>query len=94
VAPLAIVQPLVAGFNLDAAGAHVHDQVDKPVQQLHGKEVSAGLPVGQRTLQVAMAEEQHAVGLCGAEVKRNGACLLGVPPGQRQVGRRHVKGVN
>uniref|UniRef100_A0A667YSJ9 Uncharacterized protein n=1 Tax=Myripristis murdjan TaxID=586833 RepID=A0A667YSJ9_9TELE len=91
-APLPIIKPLVAGFHLKAAGSHVHDQVEKAVQQLHGKVVCPGLPVGLCALQTAMAEQQQAAGLCGAEVKGYGACPLGVPPGQSQVGRR--RGVN
>uniref|UniRef100_A0A671VA58 Uncharacterized protein n=1 Tax=Sparus aurata TaxID=8175 RepID=A0A671VA58_SPAAU len=74
-APLAVIQPLVAGFHLDA----------NSVQQLDGEEVGPGLPVGLRSLQAAVAEQQQAAGLCGAEVKRYGARLLCVPPGQCQV---------
>lgn len=91
-APLAIINPLVAGFDLDAARAHIHDQVEKSLHQLDGEEVGAGFPVGDRTLQAAMAEQQQAAGLRGAEVKGNGARLLCIPPGQRQVGVRRVKG--
>uniref|UniRef100_A0A672GCD7 Uncharacterized protein n=1 Tax=Salarias fasciatus TaxID=181472 RepID=A0A672GCD7_SALFA len=91
-APLAVVEPLVAGFHLDAARAHIHDQVEQPVQQLDGEEVCPGLPVGLRALQTAVTEQQQPAGLRGAEVKRYGACLLCVPPGQRQVGRRRVEG--
>lgn len=92
VTPLAIVQPLVAGFHLDAPGAHIHDQVEKSIHQLYREEVSPGLPVGLCTLQAAVAEQQQAVGLCGAKVKSYGACLLCVPPGQCQVGRRRIEG--
>lgn len=91
-APLAIIQSLVTGFPLDAPRAHIHDQVEKSIQQLYGKEVGPGLSVGLCTLQAAMAEQQQAAGLCGAEVKRYGARLLCVPPGQCQVGRRRVEG--
>ena len=91
-APLAIIQSLVAGFHLDAPGAHIHDQIEKSIQQLDSEEVSPGLPVRLRPLQAAMAEQQQAVGLGGAEVKRYGARLLRVPPGQCQVGRRCVEG--
>uniref|UniRef100_A0A3P8UEB4 Uncharacterized protein n=1 Tax=Amphiprion percula TaxID=161767 RepID=A0A3P8UEB4_AMPPE len=92
VAPLAVIQPFVASFHLDAARAHIHDQVEESVQQLYGKEISPRLPIRLRTLQTAMAEQQQAAGLCGAEVKRYGARLLCVPPGQRHVGRRRVEG--
>lgn len=91
-APLAIVKPSHTSFHLDAAGAHIHDKVEKPIQQLYGEEVGPGLPVGLRSLQAAMAEQQQAAGLCGAEVKRYGACLLRVPPGQCQVSSRRVEG--
>lgn len=91
-APLAIIQPRDTSFHLDAARAHIHNQVKKSIQQLEGKEVGPGLPVGLRSLQAPMTEQQQAAGLCGAEVKRYGACLLCVPPGQCQVGRRRVEG--
>lgn len=90
--PLAIVKPLIAGFNLNAAGAHIHGQVEKSLQQLYGKEVGAGLPIRQHSLLAAVAEQQQAAGLCGAEVKRYGASPFSVPPGQCQVGRRRVEG--
>uniref|UniRef100_A0A8C3T7A1 Uncharacterized protein n=1 Tax=Chelydra serpentina TaxID=8475 RepID=A0A8C3T7A1_CHESE len=85
VAPLAVVDLLVAGPHLDATRAHVQQQVKVAVQQLHGKVVSlvwalsTALPRG---LQAPMAEEQQPVGLSGAEVKGDGASLLGVPLGQ------------
>uniref|UniRef100_A0A8D3AHG3 Uncharacterized protein n=1 Tax=Scophthalmus maximus TaxID=52904 RepID=A0A8D3AHG3_SCOMX len=90
-APLAITEPRIAGSHLDAARAHIHDQVEKSVQQLHGEEVGPGLPVGLRSLQTAMTEQQQTAGLRGAEVKRYGARLLSVPPGQCQVGSWRVK---
>ena len=90
--PLAIIEHCVTSFRLDAARAHIHDQVEKSIQQLYCEEVSPGLPVGLRSLQAAMTEQQQAAGLCGAEVKRYGTCLLCVPPGQCQVGRWHVEG--
>uniref|UniRef100_A0A3Q1J342 Uncharacterized protein n=1 Tax=Anabas testudineus TaxID=64144 RepID=A0A3Q1J342_ANATE len=92
-APLAVIEPTVTSFHLDAARAHIHDQVKKSIEQLYGEEVGPGLPVGLSSLQTAMTEQQQAAGFCGAEVKRYGTCLLCVPPGQCQVGRRRVKGV-
>uniref|UniRef100_A0A4W6D4C4 Uncharacterized protein n=1 Tax=Lates calcarifer TaxID=8187 RepID=A0A4W6D4C4_LATCA len=92
-APLAVAEPRVTRFCLDAAGAHIHDQVEKSIQQLYGEEVCPGLPVGLYSLQAAMTEQQQAVGFRGAEVKRYGARLLCVPPGQCQVGRWRVEGV-
>uniref|UniRef100_A0A672ZFU8 Uncharacterized protein n=1 Tax=Sphaeramia orbicularis TaxID=375764 RepID=A0A672ZFU8_9TELE len=87
-APFAIIKPLVTRFHLNAARAHVHNQVEEAIQQLYGEEISSGLPVGLRTLQAAMTEQQQAAGLSGAEVKRYCACLLCVPPGQSQVGKQ------
>lgn len=92
VAPLAVIQPPVTGLHLDAPGAHIHDQVEQPVHQLDGEEVGPLLLVRLRPLQAAMAEQQQAAGLHRAEVKGYGACLLCVPSGQRQVGRRCVEG--
>lgn len=91
-APLATVEPVVAGFDLDAARTHIHNQVEKSIQQLYGEEVGTGLLVGLRTLQVTMTEQQQAAGFCGAKVKRYGPRLLCVPPGQCQEGRWHVEG--
>uniref|UniRef100_A0A3Q3EH77 Uncharacterized protein n=1 Tax=Labrus bergylta TaxID=56723 RepID=A0A3Q3EH77_9LABR len=92
VAPFTIIQPLVTGFQLDAARPHIHDQVKKSIQQLYGKEVCPGLLVRWRSLKTAVAEQKKPAGLCGAEVKRYGTRLLCVPPGQCQVGRRLVEG--
>lgn len=91
-APLAIVQPPAPGFHLDAPRAHIHDQVQVTVQELDGKEVGPGLPVGLRTAQAPVAEKQQAAGLAGAEVKGDGSRPLGVPPGQSQVCRGRVEG--
>lgn len=91
-APLAIIEPLATGFHLDAARAHIHDEEEKSVEQLDGKEVGPGLPIRLRALQAAMAEQHKAAGLCGAEVERYGPRFLCVPPGQCQVGRRRVEG--
>uniref|UniRef100_A0A3Q4BT50 Uncharacterized protein n=1 Tax=Mola mola TaxID=94237 RepID=A0A3Q4BT50_MOLML len=91
-APLANIQSLVTGFHLNAPGAHIHDQVQKSIQQLYGEEVGSGLSVGLRPLQAAVAEQQQAAGLRGAEVVRYGARPLCVPLGQRQESRRRVEG--
>lgn len=53
------------------------------IQHLDGKEVHfetlGTLGVLRLLLGFAMAEKEKAVGLSGAEVKRDGACLLGIP---------------
>lgn len=56
--PLAVVQPRVASFYFDTARAHVHDHVEKAVQQLQCEEVSAGRLVRLHALKTAMAEQQ------------------------------------
>uniref|UniRef100_A0A8C9SG15 Uncharacterized protein n=1 Tax=Scleropages formosus TaxID=113540 RepID=A0A8C9SG15_SCLFO len=95
VTPLAIVDLLVAGLHLDAAGAHVHEQVEEAIEQLDGEVVGLELAVGTLllgALQAAVAEEQQAAGLRGAEVEGDGACLLGVPPGEGDVGLGGLEG--
>uniref|UniRef100_A0A3Q3IL84 Uncharacterized protein n=1 Tax=Monopterus albus TaxID=43700 RepID=A0A3Q3IL84_MONAL len=70
-------------------------QVQITVQQLHSKVISFQLPSGFLlfgTLRAAMAEQQEAAGLCGAEVKGDRACLLGVPLRQGYEGLRGLKG--
>lgn len=95
VAPFPVIDLLVAGLQLCFPRAHINQEVQVPVQQLHGEVISLQLPTGLLlfgTLRTAVAEQQEAAGLCGAEVKRYGARLLCVPPGQCQVGRRRVEG--
>ena len=96
VAPLAAVDRPGAGLHFDGARAHVHEEEEEAVQQLHGEEVGAGQsPVGPLGLPgglgPAVAEEQQAVGLRGAEVEGDGAGLLGGPLGQGDVGLRGVE---
>uniref|UniRef100_A0A3B4GS80 Uncharacterized protein n=1 Tax=Pundamilia nyererei TaxID=303518 RepID=A0A3B4GS80_9CICH len=69
-APFPIVDLLVAGLELCFSGAHINQQVQIPLQKLHGKK---------------------AAGLCGPEVKRDRARLLGVPLWQRDVGLGGLK---
>uniref|UniRef100_A0A4W4EZK7 Uncharacterized protein n=1 Tax=Electrophorus electricus TaxID=8005 RepID=A0A4W4EZK7_ELEEL len=90
VTPFAVVHPLAAGLHLDAARAHVHEQEEEAVQQLHGEEVNAR-PALRRALQAPVAIEQQAAGLRGAEVKGDGARLLGAPTGQGDVGTRRIE---
>ena len=90
-APLPVRQPEAAGLHLDAAGAHVHQQVQEAVQELHGEVVGARLAVGRRRPLAALAEQQQAAGLGGAEVEGDGAGPLGAPAGQRQVGGGRVE---
>lgn len=94
-APFAVIDLLVAGLQLCFSRAHIDQQVQIPVQKLHGEVIGLQLPAGLLlfgTLRAAVAEQQEAAGLRGAEVERYGACLLCVPPGQCQVGRWRVEG--
>uniref|UniRef100_A0A3B1J483 Uncharacterized protein n=1 Tax=Astyanax mexicanus TaxID=7994 RepID=A0A3B1J483_ASTMX len=82
VAPFPIIDLLVAGLELDATGAHVHQQEEESVQQLHGEVISlqlAPVPLLLGALRLPVAEEQQAAGLRGAKVEGDGAGLLGVP---------------
>uniref|UniRef100_A0A4W6D9L7 Uncharacterized protein n=1 Tax=Lates calcarifer TaxID=8187 RepID=A0A4W6D9L7_LATCA len=94
-APFTIIDLLVAGLQLCFSRAHIDQQVQIPIQQLHGKVISLELPTGLLlfgTLRAAVAEQQEAAGLCSAEVKGNRACLLGVPLGQGDVGLGGLEG--
>uniref|UniRef100_A0A3B1IWX2 Uncharacterized protein n=1 Tax=Astyanax mexicanus TaxID=7994 RepID=A0A3B1IWX2_ASTMX len=89
-APLAIVHLLGAGLHFDAAGAHVHQQIQETLQQLHGEEVHPG-PALSGSLHSSVAENQQAVGLCGAEVEGDGSGLFAVPAGKSDVGSWSVE---
>lgn len=94
-APFAIVDLLVAGLEFDAPRAHVHQQVQKPVQQLHGKIIGlhlASRPLLLRALRFPVAEQQESAGLGGAEIEGYGAGLLGVPARQGDVGLGRLEG--
>ncbi len=53
------------------------------IEHFNGKEVHleslGALGILRLLLGLAMAEEEKAVGLCGAEVEGDGACFLSVP---------------
>uniref|UniRef100_A0A3P8YAK9 Secreted protein n=1 Tax=Esox lucius TaxID=8010 RepID=A0A3P8YAK9_ESOLU len=94
-APLSVVHLLVAGLQLDAPRAHVHQQVEEPVQELHGKVVGLHVPAQLRLfgpVGSAVTEQEQAAGLRGAEVEGDGARFLGVPLGQGDEGLRGLKG--
>lgn len=92
--PGAVVDLCLRGLDLNCSRAHVQQQVQPPVQQLHGKEVhlvvllALGVPA---VLGLAVGEEDQPVGLGGAEVEGDGAHALGVPFGQGQVGFRRLE---
>lgn len=88
-APFPVIDLLVAGLQLCFSRAHINQQVQIPIQQLHGKVISLQFPTGLLlfgTLRVAMAKQQEAAGLRSAEVKGDRSSLLGVPLGQGDVG--------
>uniref|UniRef100_A0A3B4C9C1 Uncharacterized protein n=1 Tax=Pygocentrus nattereri TaxID=42514 RepID=A0A3B4C9C1_PYGNA len=89
-APLAVVHLLAAGLHLDAARAHVHEQVQKALQQFHGKEVHPG-PALSGPLHSSMAVQQQTTGLRGAEIKGDRASLFGIPARKSDIGSRCVK---
>lgn len=96
--PGAIVDLGLRGLYLDGSGAHIQQQVEPSVKQLHGKEVHLVILLAFRVppvLSLAMGEEDQAIGLGGAEVEGDGAYTLGVPLWQCQVGlwRLEVDGV-
>lgn len=87
--PGAVVDLGLCGLHLNGSRAHVQQQVQPSVQQLHCKEVhlvvllALGVPP---VLGLAVGEEDQAVRLGGAEVEGDGAHALCVPLGQCQVG--------
>ena len=93
--PLPIVDFPVDRPGLGGAGAHVQQQVEVPVQHLNGKEVHLedlrALGV-LHLLGLAVAKEEQAVGLGGAEVEGDGAGLFGVPLAEGDVGLRRLEG--
>lgn len=94
-APFPVIDLLVAGLQLCFSGAHVNQQVQIPVQQLHGEVISLQLPAGLLlfgALRAAVAEQKESAGLRGTEVEGDGARLLGVPLGQRDVGLGGIEG--
>uniref|UniRef100_A0A3Q1J2T6 Uncharacterized protein n=1 Tax=Anabas testudineus TaxID=64144 RepID=A0A3Q1J2T6_ANATE len=94
-APVPIIDLLVAGLQLRFARAHIDQQVQIPIQELHGKVVSLQFPARFLlfgSLRAAVAEQQETAGLCGAEVEGDGSRLLGVPLGQGYVGLGGLKG--
>ena len=94
--PFAVIDFLVDRLGLCGSRAHVQQQVQMAVQHLDGKEVhleSLGvLGILPLLLGLAMAEEEKAVGLCGAEVKGDGARLLGVPLVEDDIGLWRLEG--
>lgn len=92
--PGAIVDLCLCGLDLDGAGAHVQQQVQPSIQQLHCKEVHLVVLLALRVppvLGFAVGEEYQPVGLRRSEVKGDGAHALGVPLRQGQVGVRGLE---
>lgn len=92
--PGAIVDLCLCGLDLDGAGAHVQQQVQPSIQQLHCKEVHLVVLLALRVppvLGFAVGEEYQPVGFRCSEVKGDGAHALGVPLRQGQVGVRGLE---
>lgn len=92
--PRPVVDFILRCFDLDGTRAHVQEQVQTPVQQLHCEKVHLGVllaPGGLSVLRLAVSEQDQAVGLRGAEVERDGAHALGVPLGKADVGLRRLE---
>uniref|UniRef100_A0A8C6U5U1 Uncharacterized protein n=1 Tax=Neogobius melanostomus TaxID=47308 RepID=A0A8C6U5U1_9GOBI len=89
VVPVPVIDLGLRGFDFDRSRAHVQQQIQPSVQQLHGKEVHLGvlLSLGvPPVLSLALGEEDQAVGFGRTEVKGDGSDPLGVPFGQGQRG--------
>ncbi|KAJ0027050.1 hypothetical protein NQD34_018050, partial [Periophthalmus magnuspinnatus] len=87
VVPVPIVDLCLRRFHFDGPGAHIQQQEQPSVQQLHGEEVHLGvlLTLGvPPVLSFALGEEDEPVGFGGAEVERDRSHSFGVPLGQRQ----------
>lgn len=95
VAPLAVIDLAAGRPQLDAPRAHVQQEIEVTIQQLHGKVVG---PLGRTVAAYpgpsppALAEEQQPIGLSGSEVQGDGTSALGAPAGQCDKGLRTLKG--
>ena len=79
----------LCGLDLDGPGAHIQQEVQPSVQQLHREEVHLVVLLAlsvPSVLRLTVGEEYQPVGLRRAEVKRDGAHAFGVPLRQGQVG--------
>uniref|UniRef100_A0A2K6JWX0 Uncharacterized protein n=2 Tax=Rhinopithecus TaxID=542827 RepID=A0A2K6JWX0_RHIBE len=86
--PFPIIGFLLSGFHFDGARAHVKQQVQVAIKELHGKEVYFCVLLAPSILPLlglSMSEEDQAIGLSGTEVKGDGAHTLSVPLRQTDV---------
>lgn len=96
--PLSVIDLLVHGESFGGARAHVQQQVEMAVQHLDGKEVNLErdgalvLLLLLLLLGLAVAEEEQAIRLSGAEVERDGAGLLCRPLVERDKGLGGLEG--
>uniref|UniRef100_A0A8C8YSF4 Uncharacterized protein n=1 Tax=Prolemur simus TaxID=1328070 RepID=A0A8C8YSF4_PROSS len=94
VVPFPIIGFLLSGLHFDGARAHVKQQVQVAIQELHGKEVYFCVLLAPRILPLlgfSMSKEDQAIGLSGAEVEGDGAHTFSVPLGQADVSLRGLK---
>lgn len=92
--PGSVVHLALGGLHLNGPRAHVQQQVQASVQELHGEEVHLGVLLAGilAVLGLPMGEEDETVGLGGAEVEGDGAHAFGVPLRQADVGLWRLKG--
>uniref|UniRef100_A0A3Q3IHZ4 Uncharacterized protein n=1 Tax=Monopterus albus TaxID=43700 RepID=A0A3Q3IHZ4_MONAL len=96
VVPGAVSDLSLCSLDLDGARAHIQEQVQPPIQQLHCKEIHLVVLLAlcvPSVLGLAVGKEYQPVGLGCAEVKGDGAHTFGVPLWQGKVGVRGLKGV-
>uniref|UniRef100_A0A3Q3ENP5 Uncharacterized protein n=1 Tax=Labrus bergylta TaxID=56723 RepID=A0A3Q3ENP5_9LABR len=94
VVPGAVIDLGLSSFDFDGAGAHVQQQEQTSIQQLHRKEVhlvvllALGVP---SVLGLTVGEKDQPVRFGGAEVEGDGADAFCVPFRQRQEGVRGLE---
>lgn len=97
--PLSIIDFLVDRPGFGGSRAHIQQQVQMAIQHFNGKEIHLGslgdLGIFRLLLGLPVAEEQKPIWLRGAEVKGDGACLLGIPliENDERLGRLECDGV-
>lgn len=87
--PGAVIDLSLRGFDLDGPRAHVQQQVQPSIQQLHRKEVHLVVLLAlciSSVLGLTVGEKYQPVGFRGAEVEGDGSHAFGVPFRQGQVG--------
>lgn len=87
--PVTVIDLSLRGLDFDGARAHIQQQVQPSIEQLHRKEIYLVVLLAlcvPSVLGLTMGEEYQPVGFGCAEVKRDGAHSFGVPFRQGKVG--------